>query len=166
MWDRVVRRRWFWCPSPRMLWVQNHHGRMVWINSKRWQFWWYMITLWELVYVSLIIVGIREMVFKCYMATLILAKQHLSWIWSKDMALGLTLILHLFDEHHDHVYEFLDKFVVIIIDDLLVYSPSEEDDKQHLRMVLDKLQEPQLYASSRSIKFGWKKLGYEDMFCP
>ena len=70
------------------------------------------------------------------------------------MALGLTLILHLFDEHHDHVYEFLDKFVVIIIDDLLVYSPPEDDHKQHLRMVLDKLQEPQLYASSRSIKFG------------
>ena len=70
------------------------------------------------------------------------------------MALGLTLILHLFDEHHDHVYEFLDKFVVIIIDDLLVYSLSEEDHKQHLRMILDNFKKPSYMPSSRSMKFG------------
>ena len=76
------------------------------------------------------------------------------------MALGLTLILHLFDEHHEqHIHEFLDKFVVIIIDDLLVYSPSEEDDKQHLRMVLDKLQEPQLYSKFKKYKIWLKEVG-------
>ena len=42
--------------------------------------------------------------------------------------------------------EYLDKFVVMFIDDILIFSKSEEEHEQHLRMVLYKLQEKQLYA--------------------
>jgi hypothetical protein len=35
--------------------------------------------------------------------------------------------------------EYLDKFVVVLIDDILVYSRSEEEHKEHLRLALQKL---------------------------
>jgi hypothetical protein len=35
--------------------------------------------------------------------------------------------------------EYLDKFVVVFIDDILVYSRSEEEHEEHLRLVLQKL---------------------------
>ena len=37
--------------------------------------------------------------------------------------------------------EYLDKFVVVFIDDILVYSKNEEEHKEHLRLVLEKLRE-------------------------
>jgi hypothetical protein len=35
--------------------------------------------------------------------------------------------------------EYLDKFVVVFIDDILVYSNTEEEHDEHLRLVLEKL---------------------------
>jgi hypothetical protein len=35
--------------------------------------------------------------------------------------------------------EYLDKFVMVFIDDILVYSRSEEEHEEHLRLVLQKL---------------------------
>jgi hypothetical protein len=35
--------------------------------------------------------------------------------------------------------EYLDKFVVVFIDDILVYSRNEEEHEEHLRLVLQKL---------------------------
>jgi hypothetical protein len=40
----------------------------------------------------------------------------------------------------------LDKFVVVFIDDILIYSENEEDHTEHLRVVLTRLREHQLYA--------------------
>jgi hypothetical protein len=40
----------------------------------------------------------------------------------------------------------LDKFVVVFIDDILVYSSTVEEHEQHLRVVLEKLRQNQLYA--------------------
>jgi hypothetical protein len=42
--------------------------------------------------------------------------------------------------------EYLDKFVVVFIDDILVYPRNEEEHKEHLRLILQKLRENQLYA--------------------
>jgi hypothetical protein len=42
--------------------------------------------------------------------------------------------------------EYLDKFVMVFINDILVYSRSEEEHKEHLRLVLQKLREHRLYA--------------------
>ena len=50
--------------------------------------------------------------------------------------------------------------MVTIIDDLLVYPPLEDDHKQLLRMVSDKLQEPQLYAKLKKCEFWLSKVGF------
>ena len=49
--------------------------------------------------------------------------------------------------------EFLDKFVMVFIDDILVYSKNEEEHKEHLRLVLEKLREHQLYAKFSKCEF-------------
>src|SRR6266498_1816074 len=49
--------------------------------------------------------------------------------------------------------EELDKFVVVFIDDILVYSRSAEEHEQHLRVVLDRLREHQLYAKFSKCEF-------------
>ena len=36
-------------------------------------------------------------------------------------------------------HEYLDKFIIIYIDDILVYSKTEEEHAEHLRLVLTKL---------------------------
>jgi hypothetical protein len=41
---------------------------------------------------------------------------------------------------------YLDKFVIVFLDDILIYSKSEEEHKKHLRMVLQVLREHKLYA--------------------
>jgi hypothetical protein len=41
---------------------------------------------------------------------------------------------------------YLDKFVIVFMDDILIYSKSEEENEHHLRMVLQVLREHQLYA--------------------
>jgi hypothetical protein len=47
----------------------------------------------------------------------------------------------------------LDKFVVVFIDDILIYSKSEEDYTQHLRVILQRLQDHQLYAKFSKCAF-------------
>ena len=47
----------------------------------------------------------------------------------------------------------LDKFVVVFIDDILVYSRSEEDHVEHLRVVLTRLREHKLYAKFSKCEF-------------
>nr|KYP50735.1 Retrovirus-related Pol polyprotein from transposon 17.6 [Cajanus cajan] len=48
---------------------------------------------------------------------------------------------------------FLDRFVVVFIDDILVYSRSLEDHREHLRSVLEVLRERQLYAKLSKCEF-------------
>jgi hypothetical protein len=47
----------------------------------------------------------------------------------------------------------LDKFVVVFIDDILIYSKNEEGHAQHLRIVLTRLREHQLYAKFNKCAF-------------
>jgi hypothetical protein len=49
--------------------------------------------------------------------------------------------------------EYLDRFVVVFIDDILIYSKSESDHEEHLRLVLQKLRDNQLYAKYRKCEF-------------
>ena len=48
---------------------------------------------------------------------------------------------------------FLDKFIIVFIDDILIYSKNKQDHKQHLRMVLQTLREKQLYARFSKCEF-------------
>jgi hypothetical protein len=49
--------------------------------------------------------------------------------------------------------EYLDKFVVVFINDILVYSKTEEKHEEHLRLVLEQLRANQLYAKFSKCKF-------------
>ena len=61
------------------------------------------------------------------------------------MPFGLTNAPAAFMDLMNRVFQLhLDKFVIVFIDDILVYSASEEDHAQHLRVVLNILKEKQL----------------------
>ena len=49
--------------------------------------------------------------------------------------------------------EYLYKFVIIFIDDILVYSKMEEEHEEHLRLVLQVLKSNQLYAKFSKCEF-------------
>jgi hypothetical protein len=49
--------------------------------------------------------------------------------------------------------EYLDRFVVVFIDDILIYSKSDSDHEEHLRLVLQKLRANQLYAKFSKCEF-------------
>jgi hypothetical protein len=49
--------------------------------------------------------------------------------------------------------EYLDKFIVVFIDDILIFSKIEEEHEMHLRLVLEKLRAHQLYAKFSKCKF-------------
>jgi hypothetical protein len=49
--------------------------------------------------------------------------------------------------------EYLNKFVVVFIDDILVYSETEEEHEEHLRFLLEKLRANQLYAKFSMCEF-------------
>ena len=47
----------------------------------------------------------------------------------------------------------LDKFMVVFIDDILIYLENEEDHAEHLRVVLTRLREHKLYAKFSKCEF-------------
>ena len=49
---------------------------------------------------------------------------------------------------------YLDKFVAVFIDEILVYSKDKEDHANHLRTMLETLREHELYAKLKSVSFG------------
>ena len=50
------------------------------------------------------------------------------------------------DLMHRVFHPYLDRFVVVYVDDILIYSKIEEDHEDHLRVVLQTLRDHQLYA--------------------
>ncbi|KAF8077157.1 hypothetical protein N665_1059s0005 [Sinapis alba] len=56
--------------------------------------------------------------------------------------------------------DFLDEFVIIFIDDILVYSKNKEDHERHLRAVLGRLREQQLYAKLSKCSFWQRSVGF------
>jgi hypothetical protein len=54
----------------------------------------------------------------------------------------------------------LDKFVVVFIDDILIYSKNEEEHAKHLRIVLTRLREHQLYAKFSKCAFWLEEIQF------
>ena len=70
------------------------------------------------------------------------------------MPFGITNALVVFMCLMNNVmHKYLDKFVVVFIHDILIYSKSEEEHKEHLKIVLQELQEHQLYAKFSKCDF-------------
>ena len=63
------------------------------------------------------------------------------------MEFGLTNALIVFMCLMNNViHKYLDKLMVVFIDDIFIYSKSEKEHEEHLKIVLQALQEHQLYA--------------------
>ena len=60
------------------------------------------------------------------------------------------------------MHKYLDKFVVIFIDNILIYSKCEEEHKEHLKFVLRELREHQLSAKFSKCDFFKEKIHYLD----
>jgi hypothetical protein len=74
---------------------------------------------------------------------------------------GLTNAPTLFMDLMNRVFQpYLDKFVVVFIDDILVYSKSYEEHEQHLRQTLQTLRNRQLYAKLDKCDFWLKKVTF------
>jgi hypothetical protein len=77
------------------------------------------------------------------------------------MSFGLTNAPAYFMYLMNNVFmEYLDKFVVVFIDDILIYSKTEEEHEEHLRLVLQKLREHQLYAKLSKCEFWLKEVSF------
>jgi hypothetical protein len=77
------------------------------------------------------------------------------------MSFGLTNAPAYFMYMMNKVFmEYLDKFVVIFIDDILVFSKTEVEHEEHLRLVLQKLREHQLYAKLSKCEFWLKEVSF------
>ncbi|GJS32074.1 putative reverse transcriptase domain-containing protein [Tanacetum coccineum] len=70
------------------------------------------------------------------------------------MPFGLTNAPAVFMDLMNRIFhEYLDKFVIVFIDDILVYSKSEEEHERHLRIVLEILRQKKLYAKFLKCEF-------------
>ena len=49
--------------------------------------------------------------------------------------------------------EYLDKFMAVFIDDILIYSKTEEEHREHLILVLERLRKEKLYAKYKKCEF-------------
>jgi hypothetical protein len=77
------------------------------------------------------------------------------------MSFGLTNAPAYFMYLMNKVFmEYLDKFVVVFIDDILIYSKTEEEHEEHLRLVLQKLREHQLYEKFSNCDFWLKEVSF------
>jgi hypothetical protein len=70
------------------------------------------------------------------------------------MSFGLTNAPAYFMYLMNKVFmKYLDKFIVVFIDDILIYSRSEEEHDEHLHLALQKLREHRLYAKLKKCEF-------------
>jgi hypothetical protein len=77
------------------------------------------------------------------------------------MSFGLTNALAHFMHLMNSIFMLeLDKFVVVFIDDILIYSRSMEEHEEHLRIVHQRLREHQLYAKFSNCEFWIKKVPF------
>ncbi|KAI3753610.1 hypothetical protein L2E82_25669 [Cichorium intybus] len=57
-------------------------------------------------------------------------------------------------------HSFLDKFVIVFIDDILIYSKSWDEHKQHLQLVLNLLRKEKLYAKFSKCEFWMQEIQF------
>ena len=75
------------------------------------------------------------------------------------MAFGLTNAPVAFMDLMNRIFKkYLDKFVIVFIDDILIYSRTEEDHVEHLRIALETLRKEKLYAKFSKCEFWLRKV--------
>ena len=77
------------------------------------------------------------------------------------MPFGLTNASKTFMDLMNRVFRpYLDQFVVVFIDDILVYSRDEQEHEQYLKIVLQTLREKKLYAKLSKCDFWLKEVSF------
>jgi len=77
------------------------------------------------------------------------------------MPLGVTNAPGVFMEYMKRIFHaYLDHFVVVFIDDILIYSKFEEEHAEHLKIVLQVLKEKKLYAKLSKCEFWLKEVSF------
>jgi hypothetical protein len=77
------------------------------------------------------------------------------------MPFGLCNALGTFQHYmNDTFRDFLDQFLIVYLDDLLIYSETLEEHKRHVRMVLERLQKAELYLKLSKCEFHKEEVGF------
>jgi hypothetical protein len=77
------------------------------------------------------------------------------------MSFGLTNTPAAFMEAmNGMLHEYLDDFVVVFLDDILIYSQTEEEHERHLSPVLDSLRKNQFYAKLKKCAFWLSEVAF------
>ncbi|KAG8493034.1 hypothetical protein CXB51_010403 [Gossypium anomalum] len=77
------------------------------------------------------------------------------------MPFGLTNAPAVFMDLMNRIFQpYLDRFVVVFIDDILIYSKDETEHTEHLRIVLQTLRDKQLYAKFSKSEFWLREVGF------
>ena len=77
------------------------------------------------------------------------------------MPFGVTNAPSVFMDLMNRTFSpYLDKFVVVFVDDILVYSKNEEEHEEHLRIVLETLRREKLYANLKKCDFWMNSVSF------
>jgi hypothetical protein len=83
------------------------------------------------------------------------------------MSFGLTNVPSYFMNMMNKVFmEYLDKFVVVFIDHILIYSKDDEEHEGHLWLVLQKLRDNQLYFKFCKCEFWLDEIPFLGILSP
>ena len=77
------------------------------------------------------------------------------------MPFGVTNAPGVFMDYMNRIFHpYLDSFVVVFIDDILVYSKTREEHEEHLKIVLQTLRDQQLYTKLSKCEFCLDKVSF------
>ena len=77
------------------------------------------------------------------------------------MPFGLTNAPTVFIDLMNRVFRpYLDQFIIIFIDDILIYSKTEEEHEKHMQLALQTLRDNRLYAKFSKCEFWLKEIKF------